>query len=96
MAQLESRNIETSHETRKFQANGHLDVVTLGDFTMGRGTFQPGWQWSKHVKPIAQTDSCQAAHMGYCVSVIQGAARRRGAGKCDARASVDEATPGRS
>ena len=27
-------------------------------------TFEPGWQWSKHVKPIAKTDSCQAAHMG--------------------------------
>ena len=60
MAQLESRNIETSHETRKFQANGHLDVVTLGDFTMGRGTFQPGWQWSRDVKPIAGTGSCMA------------------------------------
>ena len=50
---LESRNIEVADETRKFQANGHLDVVTLGDFTMGRGTFQPGWQWSRDVKPSA-------------------------------------------
>jgi hypothetical protein len=68
MAQLESRNIETANETRKFQANGHLDVVTLGDFTMGRGTFQPGWQWSRDVKPIAGTGSCMARHTGYCVS----------------------------
>jgi hypothetical protein len=44
MAQLETRNIDTAHETRKFQANGHIDVVTLGTFTLGRGTFQPGWQ----------------------------------------------------
>lgn len=35
---------------------------------MARGTFEPGWRWSEHVKPIAGTDSCQAAHMGYCVS----------------------------
>jgi hypothetical protein len=27
-----------------------------------------GWQWSKHVKPIAKTDSCQAPHMGYFIS----------------------------
>ena len=31
-------------------------------------TFQPGWVWSEHVKPIAGTDSCQAAHFGYVVS----------------------------
>jgi mannose-6-phosphate isomerase-like protein (cupin superfamily) len=35
---------------------------------IGRATFQPGWQWSKHVKPIAKTDSCEAAHMGYFIS----------------------------
>jgi EutQ-like cupin domain len=35
---------------------------------VGRATFQPGWQWSKHGKPIAQTESCQAAHTGYFVS----------------------------
>jgi len=68
MAELRSRNIDTAHETRKFQANGHLDVVTLGDFTLGRGTFQPGWQWSRDVKPIAGTGSCMARHTGICMS----------------------------
>ena len=33
-----------------------------------RATFKPGWKWSLHVKPIAQTDSCQAAHLGYYVT----------------------------
>jgi uncharacterized cupin superfamily protein len=45
-----------------------MDVVTLGDFTIGRGTFEPGWKWSEDVKPIAGTDSCQVHHTGYCVS----------------------------
>lgn len=31
---------------------------------VGRATFQPGWKWSEHVKPISRTDSCEAAHMG--------------------------------
>ena len=35
---------------------------------VGRATFLPGWRWSEHVKPIAKTDSCQAAHMGYFIS----------------------------
>jgi hypothetical protein len=29
---------------------------------VGRATFEPGWRWSEHVKPIAKTESCQAAH----------------------------------
>jgi hypothetical protein len=43
-------------------------VVTLGDFTLGRGTFEPGWKWSNDVKPVAGTDSCQVRHTGVCVA----------------------------
>ena len=68
MRKLETRNIDVAHETRKFQANGHVDVVTLGDFTLGRETFQPGWKWSNDVRPIAGTGSCMARHTGICVS----------------------------
>lgn len=64
----ETQNIETPHETRPFQAHGHMDVVTLGDFTLGRGTFEPGWRWSEDVKPIAGTESCEARHTGFCLS----------------------------
>ncbi|MEJ7775784.1 MAG: cupin domain-containing protein [Nocardioidaceae bacterium] len=69
MAQMmDSRSIDAPDETRKFQAHGQVDVVTLGDFTLGRGTFEPGWQWSKDVKPIAGTDLCMTRHTGICVS----------------------------
>ena len=68
MATMEMQSIDSPHETRPFQAHGHMDVVTLGDFTLGRGTFEPGWQWSKDVKPIAGTESCMTRHTGVCVS----------------------------
>ena len=68
MSQLETRNIDAPDETRKFQRNGHVDVVTLGDFTLMKGTFQPGWRWSNDVKPIAGTDSCMTRHTGICLS----------------------------
>ena len=68
MASVESHSIETPHETRPFQAHGHMDVVTVGDFTVGKGVFEPGWRWSEDVKPIAGTDSCQAPHMGFLMS----------------------------
>ncbi len=62
------QNISTPHESRPFVGHGHMDVITLGDFTLGRGTFEPGWRWSEDVKPIAGTDSCMARHTGICVS----------------------------
>jgi quercetin dioxygenase-like cupin family protein len=47
---------------------GQLQLVNMKEGGVGRATFLPGWRWSQHVKPIAKTDSCQAAHMGYFVS----------------------------
>jgi hypothetical protein len=67
MAGLESQNFSTPDETRTFD-KGQLAVITLGTATVGRATFQPGWKWSECVKPIAGTDSCEAAHLGYVVS----------------------------
>jgi hypothetical protein len=68
MASLEKRNIESPDETRPFRAHGHADVVTLGDFTLGRAVYEPGWRWSQDVKPVAGTESCQVRHTGFCVS----------------------------
>ena len=65
MTTSETRNIDNPQETRPFKANGHMDVITLGDFTLGRGIFEPGWRWSNDVKPIAGTDSCEAPHFQY-------------------------------
>ena len=47
---------------------GQLELVELGDTTLGRMRYEPGWRWSEDVKPIAGTDSCQARHAGICVS----------------------------
>lgn len=68
MTSMTKRNIETPDEVRPFAAHGHLNVVTIGDFTLGKGVFEAGWRWSNDVKPIAGTDSCQARHTGICVS----------------------------
>jgi hypothetical protein len=66
--QLECKHFDKPDETRAFKdGKGKLEVVTVGDRTFGRGIFEPGWCWSQHVKPIAGTASCQAAHTGYVV-----------------------------
>jgi uncharacterized cupin superfamily protein len=68
MTTLFKKNIAQPNETRKFKANGHVDVVTLGTFTLGKGTYEPGWRWSNDVKPIAGTTSCMTRHTGVIVS----------------------------
>ena len=61
MAGLVKKSLDTPEETRPFKDDmGHLEIVNADSGAVGRATFQPGWQWSKHVKPIAGTDSCQA------------------------------------
>jgi quercetin dioxygenase-like cupin family protein len=66
MGNLESKPFEAPDEVRPFQEGmGQVDLVQVGGNAIGRGTFQPGWRWSEHVKPIAGTDSCQVSHVGY-------------------------------
>jgi uncharacterized cupin superfamily protein len=68
MADVEVKSFDSPDETRPFEGNGHVDVVQVGGQGVGRGQFEPGWKWSTNLKPIAQTDSCEVSHLGYCVS----------------------------
>jgi hypothetical protein len=69
MAGLERKRFDDPDDTRPFQEKkGHVKIVNIGDGVVGLATFEPGWKWSDHVKPIAGTDSCQAAHVGYVLS----------------------------
>ena len=69
MAGLSKKSINAPEETRSFEDKmGKLELVELEGMLVGRGTFEPGWEWVRHVKPIAGTNSCQAAHMGFVIS----------------------------
>ena len=69
MAGLTCMSLDSPEEVRSFEGGtGQMELVQLASGPVGRGTFKPGWRWSEHVKPIAGTDSCQAAHTGYFVS----------------------------
>ncbi|MBM2831513.1 MAG: hypothetical protein HW414_565 [Dehalococcoidia bacterium] len=67
MAKMESKNFSAPDEVRQFE-KGKVELVKVGGATVGRGVFQPGWRWSKHVKPIAKTTSCEAPHFQYQIS----------------------------
>ncbi len=69
MAALQRKNFKSADEVRPFEdGKGELQLITSPIGPVGRAIFEPGWQWSKHVKPIAKTESCEASHVGYFVS----------------------------
>ena len=68
MASIEVKSVSSPDETRPFVSHGQAAVVNVGDHPVLHGTFEPGWKWSEHVKPIAGTDKCEATHLLYCTS----------------------------
>ena len=67
MASIETKNLDRPDESRTPEKT-EVSVVHLGDATVARLTAQPGWRWSECIKPLAGTESCEAAHLGYVVS----------------------------
>jgi hypothetical protein len=67
MQTTQHRSFQTPDETRAFP-NGRAEIVKIGDAEVGRLVFEPGWRWSKDVKPIAKTTTCEAPHFQYHVS----------------------------
>jgi quercetin dioxygenase-like cupin family protein len=45
-----------------------IEINNMGEFSIGRFRFDPGWTWAGSVKPVAGTDHCEKNHVGYCVS----------------------------
>lgn len=54
-------------EVREFP-RGKVELVKIGNATIGRATFLPGWKWSESVQPLVKTKSCEAPHFQYHLS----------------------------
>jgi hypothetical protein len=67
MAGATKRSFDEPDERRSPDKTA-VDVLTIGDITYSRTTFQPGWRWSECVKPVAGTEKCQSRHIGAAVS----------------------------
>jgi class 3 adenylate cyclase len=61
------KNFADADEIIKLEA-GVANNVQLGDLTVGRIVLEPGWRWSKDVKPVARTESCQFHHVGVALA----------------------------
>lgn len=67
MASAQKKSLDSPDETRSFD-KGKIQVVTIGDVTLGKFVLEPGWKWSTSVKPVVKTESCQQHHTGYIIS----------------------------
>jgi mannose-6-phosphate isomerase-like protein (cupin superfamily) len=62
-------SLDSPEEVRQFpDGSGRLELVNVKGGAVGRATFLPGWRWSEHIKPVAKTASCEAAHLGYFIT----------------------------
>ncbi|MET1085933.1 MAG: cupin domain-containing protein [Arthrobacter sp.] len=64
---LQAKSFDEPDEKRRPPKTA-VDVVNIGDTTLARCTFEPGWRWSETVKTVVHTDSCQVNHLGFCTS----------------------------
>ncbi len=61
-ARIQKKSMKSPDETRSFD-KGKVEIVKVGDISIGKTYFEPGWSWEKCVKLIAKTESCQAPHV---------------------------------
>jgi quercetin dioxygenase-like cupin family protein len=64
---IEIKRFDSPDETRVFE-KGKLELVTLGEATLGRASYEPGWKWSEHVGPLTGQRSCPVDHVGLVLS----------------------------
>ncbi len=67
MPRLQRKGFGTPDEIRRFP-NGIVEMISLDEIPVCHFVFQPGWDWSRDVGPIAGTRSCQHRHVGYTIS----------------------------
>ncbi len=67
VATIEKKSFSQPEETQRI-GRMEIEAVTIGGLKIERHTAAPGWQWSKDVKPVVKTESCQMNHVLYVLS----------------------------
>ena len=62
------KSFDAPDETGPLPGGARIEIVRIGDVTLGRGTAAAGWRWSEHVKPLAGTELCELTHVGVILS----------------------------
>lgn len=69
MEKAEVKSFTKPDEVREFP-KGKVELIKIGNATIGKATFEPGWKWSSSVQPTAKTKSCEAPHFQYHLSGV--------------------------
>ena len=69
MPLLQAKTFDAPDERRPMP-KGSAEIVSLGDTTVGRARWEPGWRWSTDLKSLDGTASCMHHHLGYSVSGV--------------------------
>ena len=64
---LAKKSFNQPDETKQLE-KAKIEIITINGKSLQKVTAEPGWQWSKHVKPIVGGESCQQDHLIYIVS----------------------------
>ena len=68
MANPQTKSLDTPDQVLKM-VHGRIDIVEIAGGGVGRATFEPGWKWSEHEKPVVGGgDYCEAPHFAYLVA----------------------------
>jgi class 3 adenylate cyclase len=67
MAKVQSSSFRRPDNVRRFD-HGRVELVNLGESSVGRQVIEPGWRWSEHVKPLAGTEWCEYHHFGLVIA----------------------------
>ena len=51
-----AKSFNNPDEIRTFE-KGKVEILNLGNVVIGRATLEPGWSWSKYIKPLVNTNS---------------------------------------
>ena len=64
MSSIEVKSFNNPDEVSTAFNNAKIESVKVGGQRLMRLTLQPGWKWSRDIKPVVKTESCQTKHLG--------------------------------
>jgi class 3 adenylate cyclase len=93
VADVLRKNVDQADEVINFP-NLRTDIVHLGDLTVGRLVNEPGWRWSKDVRPVVGGEWCENRHVGFVISGRLGIDLRDGSSVTFGPGDVFDIPPG--
>jgi hypothetical protein len=67
MANYEVKSMSKSGEIKEMK-RAKLEAVSIGEAKVARFVLKKGWKWSTDIKPLVNTEWCEAPHFQYQIS----------------------------